>query len=77
MKLLVEVDLDKPLLRGTKIKLDHELLWVDFKYEQLSRFCFYCEKFGHQEKNCVTKVKDSREGCICGSIWRVVKSPYF
>lgn len=47
LKLLVEVELDKPLLSGTKLKLDHEVIWVDFKYEQLPRFCYYCGRIGH------------------------------
>lgn len=64
MKLLVEIDLNKALLRGSKIKLDDEMIWVDFKYEQLPRFYFYCGKLGHQEKLCETKVKDSTEGCL-------------
>lgn len=65
MKLLIEIDLNKTLLRGSKIKLDDEMIWVDFKYEQLSRFCSYYGKLGHQEKLCATKVKDSTEGCVC------------
>lgn len=58
LKLLVEVDLSKPLLRGTKLKLEQELVWVDFRYEILPTFCFCCEVVGHQEKNCDKKVKD-------------------
>lgn len=45
--MLVEVKLDIPLLRGTKLKLDQEVLWVEFKYEQLAFFCFYCGLIGH------------------------------
>lgn len=44
LRLLVELELDKPQLKGTKIKLDEELVWVDFRYEHLSTFCFYCGK---------------------------------
>lgn len=47
LKLLVEVKLDKPLLRETKIKMEKEVVWVDFKYEQLPTFCFYCGLIGH------------------------------
>lgn len=65
LRLLVEFHLDKPLLRGTKIKLDHELVWVDFRYEHLPTFCFYCGKVGHPEKICEQKLRDSQGNCIC------------
>lgn len=65
LKLLVEINLNTPLLRGTRIKLGNEMEWVDFKYEQLPSFCFYCGIIGHQEKDCETKMSDSREDKIC------------
>lgn len=43
LKMLVKIELDKPLLRGTKIKLGKEMVWVDFRNELLPMFCFYCE----------------------------------
>lgn len=48
-KLLVEVDLTQPLLRGTNIRCNGELKWVMFKYENLPFFCFYCGLVGHGE----------------------------
>lgn len=33
LKILVEVNLGQPLLRGTKIKMDSEVEWAEFKYE--------------------------------------------
>lgn len=33
IKILATVNLDKLLLRGTKLKLNGEVCWVDFKYE--------------------------------------------
>lgn len=38
LKLLVKVKLDNPLIRGTKIKLDDEVIWVEFRYEMLPTF---------------------------------------
>lgn len=64
VKLLVEVDLTKPLLRGKKIRLEDESLWVDFKYESLPIFCFYCGLIRHSERGCERKMADSREGNI-------------
>lgn len=46
LKLLIELNLDVPLLRGTTLKLNEEAHWVDFKYKQLPSFCFYCGLIG-------------------------------
>lgn len=40
LKIFVEIELDKPLLRGTKINLGEEVLWVDFAYEMLHTNAF-------------------------------------
>lgn len=40
LKILVELDLTSPLMRGTTIKLGDEGVWIDFKFEQLPAFCF-------------------------------------
>lgn len=61
LKLLVELELDKPLIRGTRLKLENEVIWVDLKYEILPTFCFYCGIIGHSEKACETKMDDSRK----------------
>lgn len=59
MKVLAEIELKKPLMRGTKLKLEDELIWVDFTYEKIPTFCFYCGIIGHQEKNCGQKIEDA------------------
>lgn len=64
LKLLADVDLNKPLIRGTKLMLAEESFWVNFKYEKLPTFCFYCGIVGHQEKNCGQKVEDARKQTI-------------
>lgn len=33
LKLLVEVELNRPIMRGTKIKLNDEQVRIDFRYE--------------------------------------------
>ncbi|CAA0831933.1 Unknown protein [Striga hermonthica] len=58
LKVLVEVNLREPLLRGTFISLGEEKKWVDFRYENLQNFCFYCGLVGHGEKNCRVKTED-------------------
>lgn len=62
---MLEIKLDLPLLRGTKIKLENECVWVDFKYEQVPTFCFYCGLIGHQERLCHRKMEDAREDRVC------------
>lgn len=64
IKLFVEVELKKSLIRGTTMKLDDELVWVEFKYEHLPTFCFYCGLICHLEKNCGRKMLDSKESWI-------------
>lgn len=64
LKLLVEIKLDCPLLRGSMIKMGSEKYWLDFRYEQLPVFCFYCGICGHQERACVRKIDDPKKGCI-------------
>lgn len=65
LNLFVEINLDKPLMRGSKIKIKNEEVWVEFKYENLPVFCFYCGVVGHQERAWVVKLTDSREGKVC------------
>lgn len=65
IKLFVELNLNKPLLRGTKIMLDEKTVWVDFRYEQLPLSCFYCGVIGHAERGCQRKISDAREGAVC------------
>lgn len=59
-KLLVEVDLHKLLIWGTRLTCNGEIRWVTFKYEQLPYFWFYCELIGHGEKICERKKNDSK-----------------
>ncbi|KAK6130151.1 LOW QUALITY PROTEIN: hypothetical protein DH2020_036067 [Rehmannia glutinosa] len=60
LKVLVEVDLTKPLLRGTFIKLGGVSCWIDFKYENLQGFCSYCGVIGHPDRICQKKKDDTK-----------------
>lgn len=55
LKIFVEINLNKPLLRGTKINLDGKIEWVDFKYELLPSFCLYCGRIDIRKKPMLTK----------------------
>ncbi|KAK6140965.1 hypothetical protein DH2020_025293 [Rehmannia glutinosa] len=58
IRILAVVNLDKPLLRGTYITLHSEKVWVDFRYEKLQNFCFYCGLVGHLERGCLARRDD-------------------
>lgn len=64
LKLLAEINLEIPLLSGTKIKCNDEEVWVDFQYENLAMFCFYCGKVGHSERMCSTRKADAIAGQV-------------
>lgn len=55
LNIQVELDLTTPLLRGTKLKYKLTEVWVEFWYEQLPNFCYYCGKIGRNEKVCQKK----------------------
>lgn len=44
VKMRVEIDLTKSMIRGTKLNFEGQKRWVGFNYEQLPLFCFYCGK---------------------------------
>ncbi|CAA0816296.1 Unknown protein [Striga hermonthica] len=61
IKILVQIDLNEPLLRGTKLKMGNDSIWVDFRYENLQSFCYYCGLIGHSERECNWKKEDIKE----------------
>lgn len=62
VKLLVDVELNKPLIWGIRICFEEEKRWVSFKYESLPLFCFYCGKLCYGEKSCGKKLSYPKEG---------------
>lgn len=61
-KMLVDVDLSKPMPRGTSVSFEGDKYWVWFRYEQLPTFCLYCGRMGHGERHCEVKVEDAKKG---------------
>lgn len=52
-RIRIKLDLNKPLKRRMKLKREGgEWSWVNFKYERLSTFCFFCGLLGHSERDC-------------------------
>lgn len=37
-------------------------MWVEFKYENLAMFCYYCGRVGHNEKICEERKRDAIRG---------------
>ncbi|XP_019200260.1 PREDICTED: uncharacterized protein LOC109193890 [Ipomoea nil] len=47
-------DVTAPIKRRMKMVLrDGSSTWVNFKYERLHMFCFFCGKMGHTDKFCL------------------------
>lgn len=64
LKVLAKIDLDKPLLRGRKIKYNGQEVWVEFKYKHMATFCFYCGKVRHIERDCSGRKSAANAGVI-------------
>ncbi|KAF1895880.1 hypothetical protein Lal_00033984 [Lupinus albus] len=61
--IVVLMDVSKPLQLGAYLDIDgYDMIWVDFKYEKLPMFCYYCGKIGHEKQRCLELFNDSMEG---------------
>ncbi|KAL3512856.1 hypothetical protein ACH5RR_025573 [Cinchona calisaya] len=61
IKLLVEVDLSQPLLRGTTVKTKGEIKWVEFRYEEGLEFCYTCGSIGHNFKGWNKRIEENQD----------------
>ncbi|VFR00567.1 unnamed protein product [Cuscuta campestris] len=53
-RIRVSIPIAKPLKHRMKfIKRDSSWTWVNFKYERLHTFCFFCGLMGHSHKICL------------------------
>nr|GEX52310.1 retrotransposon protein, putative, unclassified [Tanacetum cinerariifolium] len=60
LRFRVEVDLTVPLCPGIELpRYGVKPLFVSFKYERLSNFCYACGRLGHDDETC-TYPRDSR-----------------
>ncbi|XP_019163526.1 PREDICTED: uncharacterized protein At4g02000-like [Ipomoea nil] len=52
-RIRVRLDVSVPLKSRMKMyRKDGSVQWINFKYERLGTFCFYCGVLGHSEKFC-------------------------
>ncbi|CAA0823263.1 Unknown protein [Striga hermonthica] len=58
VRILASINLLEPIPRGTILRLGPEAHWIDFRYENLLTFCFYCGRIGHNERTCSFKKDD-------------------
>ncbi|KAF5477665.1 hypothetical protein F2P56_004284, partial [Juglans regia] len=60
LRIRVELDITKTLLRGLFINVDGKKTWVYFKYERLPSLCFKCGVIRHVKNSCSNQ--EGREG---------------
>ncbi|XP_023888114.2 uncharacterized protein LOC112000250 [Quercus suber] len=54
MRIRVSMDITVPLCRGRLVRLGGPSpQWVDFKYERLPIFCYWCGMVDHDECDCI------------------------
>ena len=50
LRIHVVMDITQPLCRGQRVRIgDSTVMWVDFKYERLPIFCYWCGKEDHDK----------------------------
>ena len=67
MKILAEIDLTQPIVRGTMVDMNGMTKWIAFKYERCPDFYFNCGIIGHNEKNCKWKSLINHHNMVIGS----------
>ena len=59
----VGIDVTRPLSRGRKVLISNDReVWVNFKYEKMPNFCYWCGMVSHDAKEC--KVWLSSKGSL-------------
>lgn len=61
LRILVDIDLTQPILRGTVMRMGGGKSWVEFRYERCPDFCYMCGLVGHNQKVCTERRKEEAE----------------
>jgi len=65
VKIKMLFDVSHPIRAGMYIENQVDgVTWVDFRFENLPMFCFYCGLVGHIEENCTEKLETGEEADI-------------
>lgn len=60
MRVRVMLEVSAPLCRGRLVCLGgSEPTWVDFKYERLPIFCYWCGMIDHDERDCLQQARSN------------------
>ncbi|KAL3503032.1 hypothetical protein ACH5RR_037481 [Cinchona calisaya] len=60
----VEIDTGRPLRRVRKMNVDGKKCWLGLKYERLPKFCYFCGRLGHGEKDCELRLSTGLQMCV-------------
>ncbi|CAL1405698.1 unnamed protein product [Linum trigynum] len=61
-RVLIEVDLQEPVLIGFEYPLGRKAVWVSLKYERFTDLCYFCGKIGHLFHSCQTREECREKG---------------
>ncbi|KAL7212218.1 hypothetical protein ACSBR2_014983 [Camellia fascicularis] len=67
LRIKVDMNVTLPLSRGFLLKrqqsssVEAKDIWVDFKYERLSDYCYDCGRIGHDHHTCKFVTKEERQ----------------
>ncbi|KAH7843947.1 hypothetical protein Vadar_022719 [Vaccinium darrowii] len=65
VRLRIKIPLDQPIRRGGNVVLGvGERCWVDYKYERLPIFCYYCGMLDHECRDCAVRGRDVSDGSV-------------
>lgn len=67
LRVKVEIEISKPLPKGFWLRKSTEAgqdLWISYRYEKLSDFCYDCGRLGHDNRSC--KFVSREEGTSSG-----------
>ncbi|CAL1390626.1 unnamed protein product [Linum trigynum] len=58
VRVLVQVDLNRPLPPGSYFNNNGCREWMGFRYEKLYSLCYYCGRYGHNKQECPRRIAD-------------------
>ncbi|KAH7843145.1 hypothetical protein Vadar_013178 [Vaccinium darrowii] len=65
VRVRAHVDINLPLKRGCMVRMEaSQPFWVEFRYERLPNFCFYCGLVGHDLQSCTKRFSDMNDNSL-------------